>query len=482
MSFFGFDPSADPKSRKTDPSFFDANDVDEDRYDSLAEDLDQDYDRLNDETFGGSAESVGRDFDFCAQTAKAVGNAQTDKGKIMFSGQRRQPEPVTNVRFVDKSWNSTAPQEPKVFNIPDLKPMASLWEASPAQLQQVPVAASSQRMLSLEEVEAQIMARKQQQAMQTQQMPPGFQQMPMPPQMSPHIPPPGQFPVMLSQQFGQDASKNMSPSGPFATPSGALLPDGRPPSMYGQQFPRGFPEQESRDLRMYMPPISRGLQNPQVPSSPQILQQQQPQQQQYMRYAQQQEQIQQARPQIQQGLASEPNLAVELTVQPVKSMSSKPRYSSVDVEELPEAIAKTEKEMEQELQATSLSQYNGLMTSSDKNHVTRIQLQQLFTEDPFTEDFYYQVFTALHGNRDGQPSNTEIAEKYLNEYGRRSRYGLRKQQESMQRLQHRAIAAAKAHPKHEQYVVEGALGKIAFSTVKGPRRILDVAKKVAEER
>lgn len=138
--------------------------------------------------------------------------------------------------------------------------------------------------------------------------------------------------------------------------------------------------------------------------------------------------------------------------------------------------------MEKQTKDARLARYNGLMTSSDKNHVTRLQLQQLVTEDPFTEDFYNQVYTALHAPKEQQLGGTtaEIAEKYLNEYGRRTRYGLRRQTENIARLQQRAIAAAKARPKHEQYVIEGALGKIAFATVKAPRKILDVSKPAAE--
>jgi len=41
------------------------------------------------------------------------------------------------------------------------------------------------------------------------------------------------------------------------------------------------------------------------------------------------------------------------------------------------------------------------MTQSDKDFITRIQVSQLVTQDPYTEDFYAQVFNAIHQSRMG---------------------------------------------------------------------------------
>lgn len=43
----------------------------------------------------------------------------------------------------------------------------------------------------------------------------------------------------------------------------------------------------------------------------------------------------------------------------------------------------------------SMSRYNHLMGNSDKDFITRIQLSQLATADPYASDFYAQVFSAL---------------------------------------------------------------------------------------
>jgi DNA topoisomerase 2-associated protein PAT1 len=41
------------------------------------------------------------------------------------------------------------------------------------------------------------------------------------------------------------------------------------------------------------------------------------------------------------------------------------------------------------------------MTQSDKDFITRIQVSQLVTQDPYAEDFYAQVFNAIHQSRTG---------------------------------------------------------------------------------
>ncbi len=47
----------------------------------------------------------------------------------------------------------------------------------------------------------------------------------------------------------------------------------------------------------------------------------------------------------------------------------------------------------------SMSKYNNLMGSSDKDFITRIQLSQLATADPYSSDFYAQVYSALARSR-----------------------------------------------------------------------------------
>jgi DNA topoisomerase 2-associated protein PAT1 len=138
-----------------------------------------------------------------------------------------------------------------------------------------------------------------------------------------------------------------------------------------------------------------------------------------------------------------------------------------------------------------LAKDNGLMTPQDKNFITRIQLQQLMTatgnldergpEAAIAEDFYYQVFSQIRGapRQNPQQPASQFAQTYLfqtnNRFGarRHGRGGDNHMQRMEQQIQ-RAVEAAKARPKARQLVVEGSLGKIAFSNSKTPRPLLNL--------
>lgn len=138
-----------------------------------------------------------------------------------------------------------------------------------------------------------------------------------------------------------------------------------------------------------------------------------------------------------------------------------------------------------------LAKDNGLMTPQDKNFITRIQLQQLMTatgnieergsEAAIAEDFYYHVMSQIRGGarqNPHQPAN-QFAQTYL--FQTNSRFGPRRNgrggDNHMQRMEQqvqRAVEAAKAKPKGKQLVIEGSLGKIAFSNAKTPRPLLNI--------
>jgi DNA topoisomerase 2-associated protein PAT1 len=146
-----------------------------------------------------------------------------------------------------------------------------------------------------------------------------------------------------------------------------------------------------------------------------------------------------------------------------------------------------------------LAKDNGLMTPQDKNFITRIQLQQLMTatgnldergpEAAIAEDFYYQVFSQIRGapRQNPQQPASQFAQTYLfqtnNRFGarRNGRGGDNHMQRMEQQIQ-RAVEAAKARPKARQLVVEGSLGKIAFSNSKTPRPLLNIKRSEATDK
>ncbi|TKA72698.1 hypothetical protein B0A55_06483 [Friedmanniomyces simplex] len=150
-----------------------------------------------------------------------------------------------------------------------------------------------------------------------------------------------------------------------------------------------------------------------------------------------------------------------------------------------------------------LSKNNGLMTPQDKNFITRIQLQQLLTatggvdneigsDQQMAEDFYYQVYSQIRAGGPGQPmSSSQFAQTYLLQTnGGRYGYGRNRQNQRggdnhVQRMEQqvaRAVEAARARPKNKSLVMEGSLGKIAFSNSKTPRPLLNLKRPDSEAR
>ena len=156
-----------------------------------------------------------------------------------------------------------------------------------------------------------------------------------------------------------------------------------------------------------------------------------------------------------------------------------PSLSQVMQEDTMKANAESELLLEKSRKISKMVKYNGLMSQWDKNFIMKIQLQQMVTEDPYNEDFYYQVHSAItQRNNPHQPLNA-LAQTYLYQRGQRSSGGRFRRVDPLQRMQQQvqqAVASARDHPKKDQFVAEGALGKISVGSGKRPRRALNVSK------
>nr|CAG8638374.1 1435_t:CDS:10 [Entrophospora candida] len=132
-----------------------------------------------------------------------------------------------------------------------------------------------------------------------------------------------------------------------------------------------------------------------------------------------------------------------------------------------------------------ISKYNGLMTQSDKDYVNRIQISQLVTDDPYADDFYCQVYSAVR-SRQPQPHMGNFSHHHGGNNGggfmghergrhrsRGSESGLFKMQQQVLRI----VNDARRKPKLTQLSLEGALGKIALNSVRNPRQLLQVSAK-----
>ncbi|KAB8204268.1 topoisomerase II-associated protein PAT1 [Aspergillus parasiticus] len=520
MSFFGFDttlprdrapgggqrgifdtpdPFAEVARARLAGHFRDNDDDDdvidfEDTYDGLGDQLDDDQDAFNDDTFGGNmgTGAVGKDFDFfgkTAQVADVIGEEQ-----VRYSLQKPQAPAAAPVAEVPVA-TSTVAQQPKRTGyekysdpdyIPDLQAKSSVWnlqkqpEPAPAPAPAVqPVAqpaVQARKMLSLEEVEAQL-----------RHQGPG--------------PVPGLPPVSLPHSMAEALHHLQRPQ---QTPG---FPDGfpqLPPEILQAQFARGVPPAQMLHHPQMVPepypppnlPLHL-LQNANLPQHMVHSQHQAPPRGQRTQQQQQQQQQQQAPPPMPQNVPQGPkgtNGTLPLITNPQQLMQ-------LTEEQRVAYLMEDAKRAKRNHKIFLLSKGNGLMTPQDKNFITRIQLQQLVAaagnvadadlEAVLAEDFYYQVYSQIRGAPRQHPHQPlgHFAQTYLLQTGNRlGGHGSRRQAQSadnhMQRMQQqvqRAVEAAKAKPKNKQLIIEGSLGKISFSNAKTPKTMLNIKRPETSE-
>ncbi|KAF2020032.1 hypothetical protein BU24DRAFT_489875 [Aaosphaeria arxii CBS 175.79] len=550
MSFFGFDTTL-PKDRghstnapgfgQTPDAFagFRGGALDEDdaldfeeTYDGLGNQLLETGDDFNDETFGdgpATQQSVGRDFDFAGQTSQIAGTMQEEQMLFEARNQRAPRQQNTFVPPPSKPARTGYENYKDPEYIPQLEARADIWGLAPKTSTKQPEnhapPASARKMLSLEEVEAQLRAQSLgQAAMQPVQSSPS--QAPI--HMLQH-----QHQHQLQQQHQQQMSHQMhqqipfnqgqypGPPGPFA-PQILQRPQQSPqvPQAAVNRAPPPQQQQQQQQQHRVELPAHPAQQQPSQP--PTILQR--PQQD---GRGQQNKQAQQQGPP--QGPPSQPRQILQNPNrlagqgQPISQGSSPntrgpahghnrgPSFSGMVITHPDQLLQLSEQEratfLEEDAKRAKrnhkialLAKDNGLMTPQDKNFITRIQLQQLMSatgnleeigsEAALAEDFYYQVFSQIRGaprQNPHQPAN-QFAQTYLfqtnSRFGPGRRHG-RGGDNHMQRMEQqvqRAVEAAKTKPKGRQLVIEGSLGKIAFSNARTPRPLLNIKRSEAGDK
>ncbi|OAP62801.1 hypothetical protein AYL99_02028 [Fonsecaea erecta] len=499
MSFFGFDtslprdkpegagkgifehtnPFAEVAKARKLQAFHDNEDeiLDfEDTYDGLGDQLEEAGDDFNDDTFGGGAEgatgqgSVGKDYDFFGKTAQ-VSNvineehmryslqqphqpaAPAQPAKARRTGYEKYQDPgyIPDIQAKSGAWGTKSSTAAPPSGDPRISTARGTAPASfPAPEPSPPPASMSQPpMMTLEQVEAALLAESQ--ARQAQLSFSQHQPYPFPPQS------------MHSQ----------SPQ-PYQQPMG--LPPGLPTQPQPQP-PLDGPRNHNR-----MPSHPRAPQPP--PQQPlQILQN--------PNRARHSPQPSLDRSQPVPPLGPQGTGALPVITHPQQLMELSDEQRRVYLEEDAKRAKRNHK-------IFLLSKGNGLMTPQDKNFITRIQLQQLVAatgsstdsnpEAALNEDFYYQVYSQIRGAPRQHPTQPlgHFAQTYLFQTG--TRVGGRRQQingdNHMQRMQQqvqRAVEAAKLKPKNQQLIIEGSLGKISFSNAKTPKPLLNIKRQEGTE-
>lgn len=407
--------------------------------------------------------------------------------QIRYSLQKPgAPATAPSQPTADTALPDTADQKPKrsgyeKYNdpgyIPDLQAKSSVWGMSKKpeqhfqqQLQQLQqptpqMVAQAKKMLSLEEVEAQL----------RRQGPSSL---------------PAQIPLSLPQSMPE-------PTQPLQRAQMPPLPEGfpqLPPEILQAQFAKGVPPA----LLQHQPPMVpepyplppnlpiHMLQNANLPPQHMVP----PQRQAMPPAAQRPQQQQPPLPQAPRG--NNAQLPVITNSQQLMHLTEEQRVAY---------LMEDAKRAKRNHKIFLLSRGNGLMTPQDKNFITRIQLQQLVAaagnvadsdaEAVLAEDFYYQVYSQIRGAPRQHPHQPlgHFAQTYLLQTGNRlGGHGSRRQFQSadnhMQRMQQqvqRAVEAAKQKPKNKQLIIEGSLGKISFSNAKTPKPMLNIKRPESSE-
>lgn len=469
MSFFGYDASGAQYQNQNATGTNESYDF-QDTYEGLGE-LDED-DALNDETFGVG--TVTKDFDFSATSAAAAPAAKVNPAVSYARAAANDDE------FMQDLWGVNHPQ-PAVSN-----------------LQQQSAPEEKKKVMSLQEIEAQLTAIDHAQP------------------HAPMVPP--------QQQFFQGGYPPQFPG--YMMPQG-FMPQ---PGQYGMPFPGHFMPMQGQMVQMgghvpmmapQQPHIPGQLQQqPQQPQQPQQQQQQQQQNQPQPQMAQQPLQVQQqqqqplpqAVPEVpvpseskQSDMSQFPVLgtAGDVDSHPVvrdagavqsrrlpSNQPSSPyygRHHHIPMEDLsPEEQEKLARRQEK---VSRIMRYSGVMNPKDKDFVTRFQLSQIVTDDPYNEDFYAQVYKVIHPKAGGvgaphaQQANS-IAQAYLDQSGHRLGGRHKRADVALQRMQQqvqKAVTVAKERQKLPQHVREGVLGKVSVGSGKKPRQQLTILSKAAQK-
>lgn len=504
MSFFGFDPSIPPHKRNEASEAYDF----ENTYDGLGEQLNEADDALNDETFGGSG-AIGKDFNFGTnQPGNGVGQPQSAQpAQPVQPAQPAQPaqpvslgisyaqavsNPTNDDDFMKDLWGTNAPstgQQP-----PQQPPQSSV----PPQSAQGP----EKKILSLEEIEAQLTSIDHQQ--QRHQLP--QQSFGMPGMMPPNnfMPPPGFMPppVYGGQFPQQNVPPPMMPGVMQQMPNQVQMPPqmGNPhvPPQSVAPPPAHHPTQPPNSSQGPVQPPVAGV--PPGPNPPATAGE-------TMSHA-----LQGGVPnEGQQKVVNDSSLRagsggnrVNYSQFPVlgskgnKDFTMRP-YSKQDTMTMPPVEFQEPQELTPEQQAklarrqdkvSRIMRYSGIMNPKDKDFVTRFQLSQIVNEDPYSEDFYAQVYKVIHpkfndpSQQQQAQQNNSIAQAYLDQSGHRLGGRNKRADIALQRMQQqvqRAVTVAKERPKLTQYAREGALGKISFGNGKKPRQQLEIFSKAVQK-
>ncbi|WFD02298.1 DNA topoisomerase 2-associated protein pat1 [Malassezia obtusa] len=481
MSFFGFDTSLPKKGGAPDEesalnekiqralSASAQEDVEvytwgQDSYDGLGDQLQETNDDFNEDTFGALAEEVGKDFDFGHAPAQNKSDRNASAFAASFDDFWSTPA------LMPESSRPAEPEKPRTKTLEEVeaelraqRPPPAAPAPAPAPVP-APAPAPTSRPLTLEEVEAELRGQRRAPAPST----------PMPAAAgaaaaaTPRTPPvvsgspisvrPG-APMAAVAAAGAPPSVGTPPQMPAVPVVPAMAgapPDVRPP-------PPGVPPpnaQASHLARM------RAM----LEACPQPVQQT----------------ILSLPPPIQFESLEDTAARFPALLQPGASAGEEQAAIQLMLSAAPARMqqwqAAEEKRRVKAAKVANITRYNGLMSGSDKDFITRIQISHLVTPDPYADDFYAHVYFAVRGGgrRIALPdaSSVEAIEQHRTDDKKGTRRKLTRHENAMLRMQQQVERLVDNRKKREAKgnvsSLTGTLGRVSLSSANKPRQILQV--------
>ncbi|WVW80861.1 hypothetical protein I302_102851 [Kwoniella bestiolae CBS 10118] len=400
-------------------------------------------DDLNDETFGGDMGEISNNFQFSSQPAPAP----TTKGKIASTQSRYKPKPVSDpFAFSEDDFYSSRPTAKKTTSAKaPSRPKASTAQSGSVENLWNKPAVSSPAWGTA---------------------PSSMTKPTPPPSASYSSQPPAPGHIKSLEEIEAEMAQMAMPSTSTAAPT--------------QQKVLSLEEIEKQMMEQIEPPRQA---TPQQPAPPREATPTQVPGLAGSGYASQQALLDSMFPELGKGPAAVPGQPTPAfpagQMQEGQGQPQPPRPS-------PEELARME-ELHKRITAKiqSMGKYNNLMGSSDKDFITRIQLSQLATADPYTSDFYAQVFSALKRSRmiaEGQGDGPTVVQVGAgmglgvggpvgNRFGKMGQNTMTKLSTQVKKLvenraQHQKVANTAA--------LQGALGRVTRGNAAAPRPVLAI--------
>jgi len=404
----------------------------QDGYDGLGDQLDETNDDFNEDTFGAFSENVGKDFDFGTGVPAP---AKSDRNASAFAAS------------LDDFWDlpgqpaaATVPAPPAAAPVvpaaqPDTAPPrpATLSEIEAQLVSQKP-ALQEPRPLTLGEVEAQLLVQRRAAAMQP---------------ASPATLPPQGVPAPM-------------PVRPVMPPPGSMVPPGLPVP--------GAPSAPPNPQAAHLARMRGLLEACPAPVQAKILSLPPPIQFDSL------EEVVQRYPTLLHSESTEAESAIQWLMSQAPARLQKWQQAE-------------EKRRAKAAKVAQMARYNGVMSGSDKDFITRIQISHLVSSDPYADDFYAHVFFAVRGGArkvvvpDGSVEAIQ-EHKQAEQTGKGSRRKLTRHENAMLRMQQQVERLVDNRKKREAKgavsSLEGTLGRVSLVSATKPRQMLQLISKPNE--